>query len=189
MKKNPNQDHETTPKSLENTIRNENHIFDNVDQLVTNRTSKNHKNDDKISPKSSTHGITKRHHKMMSPKSQTCSQNGHEMVTKCHQNRIMMASSHHVKKWCLADSGSMARSALETRYNIEVMRTGWGTRPCMEAMWSARLWLRKGHVALWRTWNQHLQEDIGAPSAGPIHKASNANIEMQWLEIIYKLGQ
>ena len=98
MKRNRNQYHETTQNSLENTVRDENHIFDNVDPLVSNRTSKTHKNHDKNITKSSKNAITKRHHKMMSTKSQKVSQNGHEMVTKCHQNHQKVTSSHHVKK-------------------------------------------------------------------------------------------
>ena len=84
--------------TLENIVPDENHIFDNVDPLVSNRTSKTHKNHDENITKSSKNAITKRHHKMMSTKSQNVSQNGHEMGTNCHQHHQKMTSSHHVKK-------------------------------------------------------------------------------------------
>ena len=68
--KHRNEYHGETPKSLENAIRDGNNLFENVGQLVTNRTTQNIKNDVNKSHKSSTIGSTKRQHKMISRKSQ-----------------------------------------------------------------------------------------------------------------------
>ena len=118
MKRNRNQYHETTQNSSENTVRDEHHIFDNVDPLVSNRTSKTHKNHDQNITKSSKNAITKRHHKMMSTKSQKVSQNGHEMVTKCDQNHQTVTSSHHVKKRRLRVHRSLTGASPEVHRSL-----------------------------------------------------------------------
>ena len=81
-----NQNHKTTPKSLERIIPNENHTFWQDGATSRKEDIKKHKHDGNITQTFSKNGITKRLQKLMPPKSQKRSQNDHEMVAKYHKN-------------------------------------------------------------------------------------------------------